>query len=153
MPTRIPPPHSRGRFPRESLLQAIHKEPGLGVRQLAQRTGHAGITVSKHLAQLRKEGQVVAVKDDKSRLHHFLVGRTKPLEPEMTAIDRDILAVLDDLPCTFWGLQQRFPAVPKSTLQYRVKRLVDLGFVERDHISRPAILNVLRWPKTSRISD
>lgn len=154
---RVPPPHTGGRFPRKTILDAIRKDPGLGVRDLAKRTGHSGITVSKHLAKLRANGKVVAVKDDKSKLHHFLAGQQKALEPDLNDLDHEILGILSDIPWTFPGLAQQLPEVPRSTLQYRVNRLVDLGFLGKDDITYPAMLNVIRLPKSksdgSRLSE
>src|SRR5688572_8807611 len=102
---RIPPPHTGGRFPRDSILKAVEDEPGLGVRDIARTTGHSGITVSKHLAALRQSGELEAVLDGKKRLH-YPAGKARPKPVHLPEGWSDILAVLDDLPVTFPGLHQ-----------------------------------------------
>lgn len=143
MPRNVPPPHTGGRFPRESVLQAVRERPGLGVREIASLTRHSGITVSKHLAALRSSKKVLAVRSGR-KLLHYLPGTSKPSADWWPEGAGEILAALADLPVTLPGLRTRFPHVPRSTLQYRVGRLIETGYIERDTNSRPATLNLTR---------
>lgn len=61
-----------------------------------------------------------------------------------TELDQEIVSVLADLAWTFDGLAQQFPQIPRRVLHSRVKRLVRLGYIEEDDITRPAMLNLLK---------
>lgn len=115
----------------KSILDAVRKNPGLGVRELARLTGHSGVTVSKHLAQLRSVGKVVALRDG-ARLCHFAPGAEKAAQRTMDALDRAILAELRREPLTLRQIQNRFVDRPRSTVDYRVKRLLTQGRLNCD---------------------
>lgn len=70
-------------------------------------------------------------------------GRVPP-GAALTDLDQRIVDAVAELSVTLPGLRQRFPDVDASTLDDRVQRLVRLGYLERDTIARPAILNVAK---------
>lgn len=122
----------------DSLLRTVQANPGLGVRDLARLTGHSGITVSKHLTVLRDAGQVVAIKDA-GRMRHYLPGvEQPPVDANWDEADRLILEFLQR-PANMADLRAHMAPMPRTTVAYRVRRLLDYGYLERDQ-SSPATL-------------
>ncbi len=137
---------------RHAVLQAVERWPGLGFRQLVRRTGFGHGTVHHHLAALNRRGLVWTQRHG-ARLLHFPAPR--PDEPEpirqaleehvLDALDRDLLTWLRTQPRTQKAVLQNFSGQPRATVQHRLARLVEWGFLRVDARGRWRTYHVTRF--------
>ncbi|MHB1262672.1 MAG: winged helix-turn-helix transcriptional regulator [Thermoplasmatota archaeon] len=118
------------------MLRAIEDSPGLGFRELARRTGVPAGTLAHHVGLLTRAGAVWTRRHG-ARVLHFPAPRLDEPAPVryaleehvLDALDRDLLAWLREAPRVQKAVLERFGAHPRATVQHRLERLTDWGFL------------------------
>jgi len=120
---------------RAGIYNLIQAEPGISTKDIATRLGLAWGTVTHHLHKLEKRRFVVSKKYGKYR-RFFLNGQAanaKKDELAVLRVDRtgDVAACIQAFP----GITQKEVGVAlgvsSSTILWHVKRLVDVGLIEK----------------------
>lgn len=132
MASRLIGPHPR----RARLMAILAESPGLGLRQLGCRSGIPLGTLAHHLALLIRSGAVWTTRHG-PRLLHFPAPRLDGPTPVRLAVeahalddfDRDLIAYLRAAPQVQKRIIERYPDLPRSTVQHRLARLVKWGFL------------------------
>lgn len=141
MASRWLPPHPK----RDLILAIIEEQPGLSFRALERATGYKHGTLHHHLLALLRMGSIWTTRHGQA-LRHF-PGR-RPSESEvrdllvqhaLDEVDRGIVAWLREVgPKRQVEALEGFAAigVPRSSLQLRLNRLAEQGFLERREWAR-----------------
>lgn len=123
---------------RRRILDALTDAPGLGFRALAAATGLPGGTIRHHLPRLERCGLITIARCG-SRLFYF--AGSEAASPDMLRY-----AVLHDLGPAWVAVHEHVAANPgqrqkdikdampdhsPSTVQHRLRRLVDLGLLQQ----------------------
>lgn len=133
---RGPGPRGGAAGGRVRVLRAVEASPGLGFRELARRTGIAAGTLAHHMAVLQRAGSVWTMRHG-SRVLHFPAPRLDAPAPVrdaleehvLDALDRDLLAWLREAPRVQKAVLARFAGHARATVQHRLARLVQWGFL------------------------
>jgi DNA-binding IclR family transcriptional regulator len=148
MASRWLPPHPR----RDLILALIEEQPGLCFRALGRAAGLKSGTVHYHLSVLHRAGAIWTIRH-RTRLLHF--AGAAPRSPSeirealaayaLDELDQGLLAWLRDAGPTSQKAalnSQAAAGVPRSSVQRRLNRLAEQGFLLR----RKGIQSVIYEP-------
>ena len=140
MPSEAPVSDSGARN-RQRILDALEDCPGLCFRALLRATGLAAGTLRYHVATMERHGQIRTVMHGR-RVLHFT--EAAPPTPErirdafLLELGEGWRAVYDHV-ASHPGRRQgaildAFPDASRSTVQNRLRRLVELGFLQEHRV-------------------
>jgi predicted transcriptional regulator len=148
MASRWLPPHPR----RDLILAVIEEQPGLSFRALARVTGIKWGTLGYHVSALLRSGAIWAVRHGQS-LRHFAGRQPSPAEVRELLVEHALDEVDRSIVAWLWaaGPQRQVEAldalarmgVPRSSLQLRLNRLAEQGFLERRKWARSVTYEVV----------
>ena len=125
---------------RERILALLEREPGLYLRELSRRLDVSLATVRYHLAEMERDGRVVA-----QRAGAFLrlfpsKGLSRDEYPLVSAIrvrgQRKVLAALLRLRSAQYSQLQAAAGLASASLSKSLQHLLDTGFVVQDENRR-----------------
>src|SRR5687768_6111121 len=143
---RIAPQDALEHPRRRIVMDAIQARPGLGFRDLVRLTSIASGTLRHHLTVLRRSRLIWGTQHDAKVLHFPIqVPHEAHALPEVLAkhvlddFDSRILQHLRGAAAPVFQkalLDAHPPAVPRSTIQHRIKRLVRWGLITENRQGR-----------------
>lgn len=135
-------PTERSELRKQTVLAAVHAQPGICFRALGRATGLPAGVLSHYARQLKKKGEI-----QDAKLRHrrtFYPGECKlPSEAEATMVREPALGTLRDWLEARGSTTQRAAldamaalGWPRSTSQHRISRLVAMGVVQERRSGR-----------------
>jgi predicted transcriptional regulator len=115
--------------PAKKIMAAVRAHPGIGIRELHRATGLAVQTVRNHVKFLSEEGRLDTARRG-AKVCCVARGATLPaekLDPHLAPMVAELARRGAMRQVEFVRL---FSGVPRSTVQYRLRRMVELGLVK-----------------------
>ena len=123
-----PPPHPSTAMAERLVLDAVRRNPGIGIRALQRATGLSLATVQKRVKTLRRARRLRTVRSG-GRLACLLTGEALPPEPLPPPLARLLAILAVNGPMREVEFLELNAPTPRSTTQHRLQRLVELGLV------------------------
>lgn len=121
----------------EHLLKLVHERPGISFRALVRTSGIPAGCVRHHLNRLKKRGQIWDQMVGPTLAHFY---GQRPMDPDVVhhtcrkalppTFRPVLLYVKANGEVCQKDVQAAFGGYPRATTQHRLKRLVDLGFLQ-----------------------